>query len=116
LDEGSGRIRASARKPCLPAEEAEFVDVFELRLRKQTVERVSAVLKLFDAHFGERFGLYLKRRKLEETEWRRLKSLDPNAQLYFELPRLFAPDLNAALANGDDRRMGFSPRPPPIAG
>ena len=106
---GRGESRASA-KALFPAEEAEFVDkLLNCVYESKTVERVSAVLKLFDAHLGERFGLYLKRRKLEETEWRRLESLDPNAQLYFELPRLFALDLNAALANSDDRRSGLQP-------
>jgi len=106
---GRGESRASA-KTLFPAEEAEFVDkLLNCVYESKTVERVSAVLKLFDAHFGERFGLYLKKRKLDEAEWRRLESLDANAQLCFELARLFALDLNAALAEGRAvSRSGFA--------
>jgi len=96
---GRGESRASA-KTLFPSEEAEFIDkLLNCVYESKTVERVSAVLKLFDAHFGEHFGLYLKKRKLEKAEWQRLESLDPNAQLYFELPKLFALDLNAALSS-----------------
>ena len=103
---GRGESRASA-KALFPAEEAEFVDkLLNCVYESKTIERVSAMLKLFDAHFGERFGLYLKRRKLEEAEWKRLESLDLNAQLYFELPRLFALDLNAALEPSPASKRG----------
>jgi tetratricopeptide (TPR) repeat protein len=88
-------------KNMFPAEETDFI--------KESIDVLShapvpglglakAVLGVINKRLGERFTLYWQRRGIDETELERLRKLDPERELYQELPTLLARDLNASMA------------------
>ncbi len=81
----------------------------EIDFLKEVIEMIShapvpglglgkAALGLFNKRLGERFTLYWQRRGIDEAELERLHALDPERELYDQLPLLLARDLNASLA------------------
>ncbi len=59
-----------------------------------------AVVRLFDKHLQERWTLFRQRRGVDRALIEELQAMDPE-DLVLEMPRLFALDLNAALASDD---------------
>ena len=61
-----------------------------------------AVLGVFGKHLGEKFKLYLQKRGLKEEDVKVIQGMEPHTELIDELPRLFAKDLNAAMAQQEE--------------
>ncbi|PTN09982.1 tetratricopeptide repeat protein [Nitrosomonas aestuarii] len=94
-------------KQLLPEAETDFVDMLiniftENRVADQARSVFNFLNKYLDKDKSKNFlTLYLKKRKIDETAWQQLERLDPNSQLFEQLPDLFARDLNAAMAVDD---------------
>lgn len=99
---GLGQNIESIRQ-LFPAEEAGFADsLASLLAGTKIFEQAAAVWSLFNKYFGKQeFALYLKRCQVDEREVERLARLEPQGELFDELPRLFARDLNAAMTAAD---------------
>lgn len=57
-----------------------------------------AALEMITRRIGTSFDAYMKRRKLDAGSLETIEQMDPRTELIDELPRLFAQDLNAAMA------------------
>ncbi|MGB0387876.1 MAG: tetratricopeptide repeat protein [Ardenticatenaceae bacterium] len=57
-----------------------------------------ALLSIFGKHLKESFTLYMQRRQLDPEEVAKIQRMEPQSELMDELPRLFAQDLNVAMA------------------
>ncbi len=60
-----------------------------------------AVLDIFAKDLGEKFNFHLQKLGLNESEIEKIRNLDPERELIENLPRWFAQDLNAAIAQND---------------
>lgn len=99
---GLGQNIESIRQ-LFPAEEAGFADsLVSLLAGTKIFEQAAAVWSLFNKYFGKQeFALYLKRCQVDQSEVERLARLEPQGELFNELPRLFARDLTAAMTAAD---------------
>jgi tetratricopeptide (TPR) repeat protein len=95
----TGRLTEERLSSLFPHEEINFVIALAEIVKERPVVRVAqAVLGLFDQHLGERWTLFRRRRGVDRAEIEEIQAMDPGRDLVPEMPRLFAMDLNAALA------------------
>jgi len=57
-----------------------------------------AVFDFFGKDMGKQLAFYLQKRQLKEADVQEICNMDVDSELFFELPRFFAQDLNAAMA------------------
>jgi hypothetical protein len=94
------RLTKEKIKSLFPSEETNFISellqlVFE---GSSTVKLGTRALLLFDKYLvGERFTLYLEKRRLDESDINDIQKI-PSFELADYLPRLFARDLNAMMS------------------
>jgi tetratricopeptide (TPR) repeat protein len=86
-------------KELLPSEEMDFITGIVDAISDTSYATIAkAVLGVFGKHLGEKFKLYRQKRGLKEEEIKAIQGMEPHTELIDELPRLFAKDLNAAMA------------------
>jgi len=90
-------------KELLPSEEMDFITGIVDAVSETSYASIAkAVLGVFGKHLGEKFKLSLQKRGLKEEEIKAIQGMEPHTELIDELPRLFAKDLNAAMAQQEE--------------
>jgi tetratricopeptide (TPR) repeat protein len=90
-------------KELLPSEEMDFITGIVDAVSDTSYASIAkAVLGVFGKHLGEKFKLYLQKRGLKEEDVKAIQGMEPHTELIDELPRLFAKDLNAAMAQQEE--------------
>lgn len=87
-----------------PAEEFDFLKALGGKLADKVpfLDIAAGAFGLGDKYLKERWTLYRKQRKVEPQMLAALMAMDHRDELMLEMPRLFALDLNAALAEAKD--------------
>ncbi|MCX7596259.1 MAG: hypothetical protein N2235_21380, partial [Fischerella sp.] len=94
------RLSSEKLKELFPEEEIELlVEIVNAVSNTSWVAIAKAVLSIFSKHLGENFYLYLQQRGLKEEDVQEIRQMDVDTELIFELPRLLAQDLNAAMSS-----------------
>lgn len=92
-----------------PPEEIEFIsDITEAVTNRKSATIAKAILVIFNKHSKDWRGwltLYMLRKKLSEEQIDLIDDIDFEAELIDHLPRLFAEDLNTALAIQNIQRL-----------
>jgi hypothetical protein len=95
----TGRLTQERLSTLFPTEEINFVLALAQIFREIPGAGVAqAVLGLFNDHLQQWWTLFRHRRAVDRTMLEEIQSMDPERDLVPEMPRLFALDLNAALA------------------
>ena len=96
----TGRLTQERLSTLFPDEEINFVGALAQVVNEIPGAGVAqAVLALFNEHLGEWWTLFRHRRAVDSRELiQEIQEMDPERDLIPEMPRLFAKDLNAALA------------------
>jgi hypothetical protein len=90
-------------KELLPSEEMDFITGIVDAVSDTSYASIAkAVLGVFGKHLGEKFKLSLQKRGLKEEDIKAIQGMEPQTELIDELPRLFAKDLNAAMAQQEE--------------
>jgi tetratricopeptide (TPR) repeat protein len=90
-------------KELLPSEEMDFITGIVDAVSETSYASIAkAVLGVFGKHLGEKFKLSLQKRGLKEEDIKAIQGMEPQTELIDELPRLFAKDLNAAMAQQEE--------------
>jgi tetratricopeptide (TPR) repeat protein len=86
-------------KELLPSEEMDLITGIVDAVSDTSYASIAkAVLGTFGKHWGEQFKIYRQKRGLKEEEVKAIQGMEPHTELIDALPRLFAKDLNAAMA------------------
>lgn len=90
-------------KELLPSDELDFISgIVDAVSDTSYASIINAGLGIFGKHLGEQVKLYLQKRGLKEEEIKGIQGMKPQTELIDELPRLFAKDLNAAIAQQEE--------------
>ncbi|MBW4545854.1 MAG: tetratricopeptide repeat protein [Symplocastrum torsivum CPER-KK1] len=90
-------------KELLPSEEMDFITGIVDAVSDTSYASIAkAVLGVFGKHLGEKFKLSLQKRGLKEEDIKAIQGMEPHTELIDALPRLFAKDLNAAMAQQEE--------------
>jgi tetratricopeptide (TPR) repeat protein len=90
-------------KELLPSEEMDFITGIVDAVSDTSYASIAkAVLGVFGKHLGEKFKLYRQKRGLKEEDVKAIQRMEPHTELIDALPRLFAKDLNAAMAQQEE--------------
>jgi len=95
----TGKLTNERLKSLFPAEEMDFITAVVNAISGTSWGALGkAVLNVFGKHLRESYTLYMQQRKLNEGQVEGIQRMDPESELIDQLPRLFAEDLNAAIA------------------
>jgi len=90
-------------KELLPSEEMDLITGIVDAVSDTSYASIAkAVLGTFGKHLGEQFKIYRQKRGLKEKDVKAIQRMEPHTELINALPRLFAKDLNAAMAQQDE--------------
>jgi tetratricopeptide (TPR) repeat protein len=90
-------------KELLPSDELDFISgIVDAVSDTSYASIIKAGLGIFGKHLGEQVKLYLQTRGLKEEEVKAIQGMKPHTELIDALPRLFAQDLNAAMAQQEE--------------
>lgn len=90
-------------KELLPSDEMDLITGIVDAVSDTSYASIAkAVLGVFGKHLGEKFKLYLQKRGLKEEDVKAIQGMEPHSELIDALPRLFAKDLNAAMAQQEE--------------
>jgi tetratricopeptide (TPR) repeat protein len=90
-------------KELLPSDEMDLITGIVDAVSDTSYASIAkAVLGVFGKHLGEKFKLYLQKRGLKEEDVKAIQGMEPHTELIDELPRLFAKDLNVAMAQQEE--------------
>ncbi len=95
----TGRLTDERLKNLFPPEEMDLVtELAETLLASKWLAPANIILKLFGKHLRKDTTLYVSKRGLATEVVDEIQRMEPRTELVNELPRLFAEDLNAAVA------------------
>ena len=104
----TNQLTSEKRQNLFPANETDFIaEIANLISETNWGTLSNAILKLFSRRWGEKFDLYLKKRNLDEDTLKALMRKDARKELIYDLPALFAEDLNTVHAETERRLVLF---------
>jgi tetratricopeptide (TPR) repeat protein len=90
-------------KELLPSDEMDLITGIVDAVSDTSYASIAkAVLGVFGKHLGEKFKLYHQKRGLKEEDVKAIQGMEPHTELIEALPRLFAKDLNAGMAQQEE--------------
>jgi hypothetical protein len=90
-------------KELLPSDELDFIaGIVDWASDRPIASLLKAGLGIFGKHLGEQVKLFLQKRGLKKEDVKAIQGMEPHTELIDELPRLFAKDLNAAMAQQEE--------------